>query len=139
MDSSTQTPLIEDALHCRRVVVAGATDNPAKFGYDVYRALKAAGYRVFALNPNADTVDGDPAYPALDNLPEPAELIVTVTQPPVTEQLAREAHRAGISIIWMQEGSESTAAVREAEANGLRVIHGGPCVLTELHRTRSES
>lgn len=43
------------------VAVVGATDNPAKYGYVIYRDLKRKGYRVFPVNPGRAAVDSDPA------------------------------------------------------------------------------
>jgi predicted CoA-binding protein len=40
--------------------------------------------------------------------------------------------RSGARRVWMQPGAESGAAIRKAEAAGLSVIAGGPCVLVEL-------
>ena len=47
------------------IAVVGATDDPHKYGSVIYRDLKRKGYEVFAVNPNRDTVDGDPAYSSL--------------------------------------------------------------------------
>ncbi|NIQ54637.1 MAG: CoA-binding protein, partial [Gemmatimonadetes bacterium] len=51
------------------MAVVGATDSPDKYGGIIYRDLKRRGFRVFAVNPGRETVDGDPAYAGLADLP----------------------------------------------------------------------
>lgn len=124
--------LIPEILSQRVFAVAGASRDPSKYGHMVYVTLKRAGYTVYPVNPSADTVDGDTAYPTLDNLPERPQCVVTVTPPHVTEKIAREAGRLGVRYLWMQPGSESEAAVNTAHAWGLRVVHGGPCIMVAV-------
>lgn len=121
--------LIEQILDQRRFAVSGVSRNPNKFGYQVYQALKAAGYTVFAVNPNADSIDGDPCYPSLDNIPGLIDCVVTVTPPPVTEQTVREAGHLKIPYIWMQPGSESLAAFNLARGFSMQIVSGGPCIM----------
>ena len=77
--------LEEEILGRKHFAVLGASRDKDKYGYKVYRKIKAAGYTVYAINPNADEIDGDPCYPSLDNTPEPIDCLVTVTPPEVTE------------------------------------------------------
>ena len=52
-----------------RVSIVGASDEKGNFGGAIYRALKAHGHEVVAVNPNAQQVDGDPCYPGLASVP----------------------------------------------------------------------
>ena len=52
------------------IAVIGATDHVGKYGGIVYRDLKRKGYRVFAVNPYRDSVDGDPCWKSVLDLPE---------------------------------------------------------------------
>lgn len=129
--------IVPEILGLRVFAVVGASQNPAKYGYMIYRTLKEAGYRVYPVNPTADKIDGDVAYPNLDTLPEVPECVVTVVPPSVTERVAREAGRLGVRYIWMQPGSESDAAVNAAHASGLRAVYGGPCIMVAVKTQRS--
>ena len=124
-------------LGLRVFAVAGASRDENKFGYRVYRTLKQSGYRVYAVNPHADTIDGDVAYPLLDNLPETIECVVTVVPPEVTFEIVRQAGQLGIRNMWMQPGSESESAVIEAHAQGIDVVYGGPCIMVESQNWRA--
>ncbi len=139
MDSLRFSNEIHDILERRVFAVAGASRDREKFGYKVYRALKNASYTVCPVNPNAGEIDGDTVYPLLDNVPEKIDCVVTVTQPAITWQIVQDAGRLGIPYIWMQPGSESESAVIEARAQGIVVVYGGPCIMVESARRRSEA
>ena len=54
----------------KRIAVTGVSRNPAGHGSNaVYKRLRERGYEVFAVNPNADQVEGDPAYPRIGAIP----------------------------------------------------------------------
>src|SRR2546421_3188075 len=125
---------IPEVLKRRSFAVAGASRDQSKFGYKVYVTLKRAGYNVFAVNPNAEMVDGDQVYPLLDNVPELLDCVVTVVPPEVTFEIVRQAGALRVPYVWMQPGSESESAVIEAHAQGIEPIYGGPCIMVEVGR-----
>lgn len=127
---------IERILAGRSFAVAGASDNPDKAGYWVYRKLKEAGYAVFPVNPNRPAVQGDTAYPRLGSLPQPVDCVVTVVPPAATRQVVADAVELSIPAVWMQPGSEDEAAVRLAEDRGLIAVYGGPCIMVQLSLRR---
>ncbi|MEM4804135.1 MAG: CoA-binding protein, partial [Candidatus Nezhaarchaeales archaeon] len=70
--------LIREFLDRRNVfAVVGASRDPQKYGYQVYRDLKSAGYKVYPVNPNAQEVLGDKCYPSLKELPAKPDVVVT--------------------------------------------------------------
>ncbi|HLK58322.1 MAG TPA: CoA-binding protein, partial [Chthonomonadaceae bacterium] len=117
--------LIDHILAQRRFAVTGVSRDPEKYGYLVYNYLKGEGYTVFAVNPNADSIDDDPCYPSLDNVPGGIDCVVTVTPPHITEKTIVEAGHLQIPYLWMQPGSESTAAYNLARSNAMQVVSGG--------------
>lgn len=103
------------------IAVVGATDSPGKYGGIIYRDLKRRGFRVFAVNPNRDTVDGDPSYPSLSDLPEDPTIIDLVVPPWEAASVVEEADRLGHTKIWFQPGSETPDLVDAADRRGLEV------------------
>lgn len=130
--------LIEQILDLQRFAVTGVSRDSEKNGYKVYQTLKQAGKKVYAVNPNADAIDGDPCYPGLDNLPVSIDCVVTVTPPEITEQTMRVAGHLRVPYVWMQPGSDSTAAFNMARSFSMQVVSGGPCIMVLLaqHRNR---
>jgi uncharacterized protein len=127
--------LINTILKCQTFAVSGASRDPAKFGNKVYYFLTRRGLEVYAVNPNADCLVEDTCYASLDDLPVKPDCVVTVTQPWVTTGTCKSAARLGIPYVWMQPGSESKDGVAAAEAAGVGVVHGGPCIMVEFNRT----
>lgn len=108
--------------------VVGASNDPAKYGNRIFRTLKAAGYRVYPINRTATTVDGDPAFARVNDLPEPPTVVDIVIPPgPDTLAVVKDAHDALASAVWFQPGAEDAAAMAWAEEHGLDVVQD--CIL----------
>ena len=125
----TTKAVVDDFISQHTLAVVGVSRDQKKFGNAAYRALKEKGYRVFPINRNIDSVEGDRCYPGLSALPEKVDGVVIVVPPQETEQVVREAQAAGISRVWMQQGAESDAAIRFCRANGMSEVHG-ECIMS---------
>ena len=123
-------------LTAETYAVVGASRNREKYGFLVYRALKAAGKTAYPVNPRAEDVDGDRCYPALADVPQTPDVAVMVVPPPVTEAAVAECSRLGIKQVWMQPGAESEAAIADCHANHVVVVSGGPCIMVLLKTLR---
>lgn len=104
------------------IAVVGANDDPGKYGSVIYRDLKSKGYRVYAVNPNRETVDGDVAYPTLADLPIAPTIVNFVVPPDVSLQVLGEAKELGYELVWMQPGSSSPQVREYIEANGFEAL-----------------
>ena len=123
--------LIEEFLEKSNVfTVVGASRDPSKYGHQVYRDLRAAGYQVYPVNPNADEILGDKCYPNLESLPELPQVVDLVVPPKVTNQIVKDCKKLGINKVWMQPGSESETALNFCKQNNIEVVHG-VCVMVE--------
>jgi predicted CoA-binding protein len=114
--------------------VVGATDTPGKYGGRIYRDLKGKGFKVFAVNPRRETVDGDPAYATLKDLPEEPTMAVLVVPARVGLSVIDDAVEIGLENIWVQPGAESEELMAKLDAKGLSWIGNGPCVMVETRR-----
>ena len=123
---------IEAFLTATSCAVVGASTDRSKYGNKVLRCYQQNGRKVYPVNPKAPDVEGLRAYPSLTALPEPVPAISVITPPAATEQVVHEAHAAGVKHVWMQPGAESDEAIRTAEALGMNVIAGGPCLLVVM-------
>ncbi len=112
--------------------MVGASRDRAKIGNKVLRAYMQTGRPAFPVNPGGDEIEGLKAYPDLASLPEAVHGVSVITPPQVTESIVEQAGAAGIKNIWLQPGAESERAVARAEALGMNVISGGPCILVVL-------
>ncbi len=113
-----------------RVAVTGVSRRPQGHGSNiVYQRLRQRGYEVFAVNPNADEVEGDPCYHDLKSIPGGVEAVVIGTRPETAESTMRECAELGIKHVWMHRlygsGSVSEAAAEYGRQQGITVIDGG--------------
>jgi uncharacterized protein len=114
----------------KRIAVTGVSRQPQGHGSNVvYQRLRARGYQVFAVNPNAEEVEGDPCYRDLRSIPGGVEAVVIGTRPETAESTMRECADLGIEHVWMHRsfggGSVSQAATAYGRARGITVIDGG--------------
>lgn len=123
---------IDTFLAAPAFAVVGASDRPHKYGHRCYVCYLQHGRKAYPVNPRLETILGNLVYANLASLPEKVESISVITPPAVTEEVVEEAIATGVKNIWMQPGAESQKAVETAEAAGLNVIYGGPCLLVVL-------
>jgi predicted CoA-binding protein len=114
----------------KRVAVTGVSRKPQNHGGNVvYQRLRQRGYEVFAVNPNADQVEGDPCFHDLKSIPGGVDAVVIATRPEIAEATMRECAALGIKHVWMHRsfgsGSVSRAAGAWGREQGIRVIDGG--------------
>jgi len=130
--STLSHPTLADAAHeflsQRRIAVAGASRSGDTAGNIIYRKLRDTGHQVFAVNPNADEIEGDPSYKNLASIPEGVDAVVVATRPEVSTSVVRECGELGIKRVWIHRafgvGSFSDEAVQLAHASGIEVIPG---------------
>jgi uncharacterized protein len=121
-------------LSHRRVAVTGVSRNAEDHGSNVvYKRLRDRGYEVFAVNPNADEVEGDRAYHDLRSIPGGVEAVVIGTRPEIADETMHECAELGIKHVWMHRGpgtgSVAAAATEYGREHEISVIDGGcPCM-----------
>ena len=93
----TAQAAIDDFLAQKRIAVAGVSrEAGGKHGGNViYQRLRERGYQVFAVNPNADTVEGDPCYRSLAAIPGGVDAVVIATTPSVAPSVVAGVPGAG--------------------------------------------
>ncbi len=119
---------VSDFVVQRKLAVVGVSRSGKKFGNSAYRELKAKGYQLFPIHPDAETIEGDKCFRALSALPEPVDGLLIVVPPAQTEKVVEEAAAAGIERVWMQQGAESPVAIRFCEEHGISTVYG-ECIL----------
>jgi uncharacterized protein len=117
-----------DAFVTEKTLALVGVSRTRGFGNTLFRHLQRKGYRVFPVNAESDTVEGQPCFRRLDDLPEPVGAVVTVVPPAQTERVVADCVRLGIRKLWMQQGSESAAAVKLCHDHGIAEVHDA-CLL----------
>jgi len=116
-------------LSCKRVAVAGVSRTGRTPANAIYRRLAETGHQVFAVNPNASAIEGQPCYANLASIPAGVEAVMVVTHPSVAGRVAQEALDQNIRHIWFHrsfgDGSVSAEAVQLCRSRQVEPIVGG--------------
>jgi uncharacterized protein len=126
----TMKEAAEEFLANKRIAVTGVSRKAKHHGSNtVYTRLRDRGYEVFAVNPNADEVEGAHSYHDLRSIPGGVDAVVIATAPDKAEATMRECVDLGIGQVWMHrsfgQGSVSEAATAYGREHGVTVIDGG--------------
>jgi len=116
----------------RRWAIVGASPDQQKFGNKIYRDLRNAGYKVFAVNPSYREVEGDKCYGSLTEVSaeEKPDVVDLVIPPKATIKIIDECISLGLNRVWFQPGSESPEAIKKAEDAGISVVSDA-CIMVK--------
>ena len=126
----------------KTIAVVGASRSPEKEANSVPRYLKERGYRIVPINPSADEILGERAYPTLLELPRELGMAVDVVEvfrpgeelPRVaTEVVEMKKRYERAPVFWAQLGLENDEARRILEAGGIGYVMDA-CMRT-VHQT----
>ena len=117
----------------RNWAVVGLSTNPARASYRVAAFLQARGFRIIPVNPVAEHILGETAYPDLASIPEPVEVVDIFRRSSRAGVHVDEAIAIGAKAVWFQLDVIDEEAAARAHAAGLDVIMDR-CPAIELPR-----
>ena len=117
----------------KTIAVVGLSSHTWRASYGVSRFMQSAGYRIIAVNPNETEVLGEKAFPSLDDVPDPIEIVNIFRRPEYVPDIVEAAIRRNAKVIWMQEGVLHEPAAGRAREAGLDVVMDR-CILKEHMR-----
>lgn len=123
----------------RRIAVVGASTDPGRPSYGVFRTLVAAGYDCVPINPNAAEVHGVRSYPTIAEAAAetgPFDIVDVFRRSELCVPHAEEAVAVGARCLWLQLGVVNWDAARIAAAAGLSVVMDR-CTAIEVRRIRA--
>lgn len=135
---ATMKQAAKDFLAQKHIAVVGVSRNPKKTANFIYKKLRSLGYSLFAVNPNATSVEGDVCYPDLKSIPVKPDGVVIITRPEITDSVVKQCAELGISRVWMHKGidaktaSVSENAIKFCRQHHINAIPGG-CPMMYCH------
>ncbi|HET7544525.1 MAG TPA: CoA-binding protein [Polyangiaceae bacterium] len=105
-----------------RIAVVGLSRDPTKAAHSVPAALKASGFQIVPVNPEAGELLGERAYPSLSEIPFPIELVLVFRPASFAPAIAEQAVAMGAKALWLQKGIHSDEARNIAERAGLLYV-----------------
>ena len=107
----------------RSIAIVGASPNPARSSYFVGTYLQqSSDYRVYFVNPNADEILGQKAYPDLASLPEVPDVVDVFRKASDMPSVIDDVIAAGATTVWMQLGIWNQDAAVYGKSKGLTVV-----------------
>jgi uncharacterized protein len=115
--------VIQRLLRDSRVVaIVGLSSDPQRASWFVAGYLKKEGYRIIPVNPKADRILGEKAYPDLASIPEPVDLVDVFRPAAECMAVAKQAVAIGAKALWLQLKLVNIEAAEYAARNGLDVV-----------------
>jgi predicted CoA-binding protein len=123
----------------RTIAMVGASPNWNRPSYFAMRYLQRKGFRVIPVNPRAldAPILGERAYPDLESVPVPVDVVDVFRRAEETPAIARSAAAIGARVLWLQLGIRNEEATAIAVAAGLTVIEDR-CMKIEYGRLGGE-
>jgi predicted CoA-binding protein len=107
----------------KSIAIVGASPNAARSSYFVGTyLLQSADYRVYFVNPNADTILGHKAYPDLASLPEVPDIVDVFRKASDIPSVIDDVLAVGAPVVWVQLGIWNQEAAEYGESKGLTVV-----------------
>jgi predicted CoA-binding protein len=105
--------------------VIGASSDPGRPSFGVFRYLVQRGFECVPINPNERSVLGTPAFSSIEEAVQatgPFDLVDVFRRPELCVSHAREAVAAGARCLWLQLGVVNWEAARIAHDGSLSVV-----------------
>lgn len=114
---------IQKFLKTRKIAMVGVSRNPKKFGGAIFKELRSKGFELFPVNPGADEIQGVKCFKSVSELPVEVKCLYIVTPKQETEKVAKQAIEKGFDIIWIQQKSDTSEAVKIIQDAGIPLIY----------------
>ncbi len=134
MELLNLTELRDVLSRARNIAIVGAKDREGQPVDMVGRYLIETGYAIFPVHPKRKSVWGLTAYPSLNDVPEPVDIVDLFRAPEYIPAHAREALRLcpPPALFWMQSGIASPEAEDILKGTSIRVVSDA-CLMV-VHR-----
>jgi hypothetical protein len=106
----------------KTIAVLGLSPKPGRDSYQVAAYLKDRGYTVIPVRPAQAEILGEKAYPSLDEVPGPMDIVDVFRSSEQILPHAHEALRRKPGTFWMQAGIENREAAALLTAAGIDVV-----------------
>jgi uncharacterized protein len=109
-------------LSTKTIASVGLSSNPGKESFWIVKYLQDQGYRIIPVNPTAEEILGEKAYPDLESVPENIDVVQVFRKPEDVPPVVDSAIKVGARVVWMQEGIVNEEAAQKAREAGLQVV-----------------
>lgn len=115
-------PLIDDFVASKRIAVVGMSRSGKKSGNMAAKELKAKGYEIYPVHPEAQEIDGFTCSPNLKSLRGKVDAVWISIPPKNVPPVLEEAAQIGLKNIWLQQGAWSAEVQQTIDQLNLSVV-----------------
>ena len=109
----------------KTIAIIGASADRGKYGNKAVRAYLRAGYRVFPVHPTATSIEGQPAYRSVLDIPLSELDRLSIYLPPaVLRPLLDEFAQKPAREVWFNPGADAPDLVERAKSLGMNAVVG---------------
>jgi acyl-CoA synthetase (NDP forming)/GNAT superfamily N-acetyltransferase len=127
-EGSAEAASLRHVLAPGSVAVIGAGRRPRTAGRAILENIRAGGYagHLYAVNPHARQIGGEPCLASVLDLPEPADLAVIAVPAPAVLEAAEQCGQRGVrSVVVVTSGLEAAARAEllaVCRRHGMRLV-----------------
>ncbi|MEH2222549.1 CoA-binding protein [Nostoc sp.] len=133
----------EVLIQAKTIAVVGHSDKRDAYGkgfaqrtsYQIAQFLRQKGSTVYAVNPLIKDIEGQPSYAALQELPEPVDIVNVFRRSEYLPEIVDEAISINAKTVWTQLGIWHQPSAQKAIDAGLNVVMDA-CIKIEYLRLR---
>ncbi len=106
--------------------LVGASNNPEKYGYKVFKDLLEKGYHIFPVNPKWGEILNQKVFTSLEEVvsqEHTLDVVIVITPPSVSLQILQIVHELGIKKVWFQPWASDEACLNFCEEHAIKEIH----------------
>ncbi|MBG1271927.1 CoA-binding protein [Nostoc sp. WHI] len=119
----------------KTIAVVGHSDKPQRTSYQIAQFLRQVGYTVYPVNPLVKEINGQPSYAALQELPEPVDVVNIFRRCEYLPEIVDEAIFINAKTVWTQLGIWHQPSAQKALDAGVNVMMDA-CIKIEYLRLR---
>ncbi|MCF8564535.1 CoA-binding protein [Alicyclobacillus tolerans] len=116
-ENPSQSEIREILKHAKTIAVVGLSDNPDRESYAIAKEMQKRGYKIVPVNPNVSEVLGEKAYPTLQAVPHPVDIVDVFRRSEALVGVVEDVVQTNAPVIWAQQGVYSESAAELAKAN----------------------
>ncbi len=120
--------VISEFIEEKKIAVVGVSRTGKKFGNIIVKELAARGFEVYIIHPTVKSINGLQCYPDMESVKGIVSAVVIVVPPTNALTVIAEAANAGITKVWLQQGSASPEVLSYAKELNLTCV-SGKCIL----------
>ena len=132
-----ETALRTVLFAAKTIAVVGLSSDEWRPSHGVSEYMQSQGYRIVPVNPNEREVLGERAYPTLEAIPFPIDIVDIFRRSEAAGAFVDAAIQLKAKAVWMQESVIDEAAAARARAAGIPVAMDR-CILKDHMRWKRQ-